>query len=899
MKKTVTFHLRRMTPLLFSLITFFTTSNPLLAQVSIATVDTKTGTGSTVHTLTSVPSGRLLVLVTMGELHSSTSSSVSSSPSLTWTKRVDAQATNSGDAEIWTAVTTSTGNITVTSDWPGAANQASICYIISGQETTLGGASASGNSQSAPSVNITTTRANSIIVGGISDWNAVNGSSRTYRDGSITERLYHYVSGAFTAYGFDRSAASVTTYTEGLSAPTSQSGGTVLYEIRPDASPDVTAPSTPTLSSPAQGSSTIDLSWTASTDNVGVTGYEIYKGGVYQTTVAGTTHQLTGLTPSTSYSIYVRAKDAAGNGANSNTITPSTGVATGVTIVNVSTDAETNSATQHSLTSVPAGALLVLTTMNATHNANCSVSSSPSLTWIKRADAEATNSGNAEIYTAVFAAGGNITVTSNWGSTDQSSVCYVVTNYEEELAGNVAFVSSQSAPSLTRNTSRDSSIVFCATSDWNAINGSSRAYRNSPTERLYGYNSGSYTYYHYTKQTTTAGSLEMGLTAPTGQSAGTVSFEVRRAPGVGERQNLVFDQGFEGSHPWDNFSTQDAGQAWSRTQSGTHENEGSSSYRAEVRSGCDGHINNGFRSEILPNNINDEGIMWYGLSIYLDEPYSGSNWIGSQAGSILQWHPNNGNGSATLGLWGSDGEWNLVTNPGGQHDARHHSTGVAITRGWHHLVFKVNWSATNGYVKVWIDGNLVFDLAHGVASSFYGPSGTEESGVSVVEDLDWNPEGRYLKVGMNRWGTCNSMACTGTNGGPCDTWTLYYDNVRIGNEDATYNDVLPVMGGGSRVMAPPVTIKPLQPKAESYTLGQNYPNPFSRQTVIPFTLPKAEHVTLSLIDVSGRLIKVIANGRREAGTHTVRFDAGGLAKGIYYYKIQAGEFKEVKKLNVQ
>lgn len=902
MKKTIAFHRRIFLFLsLFFVITIFK-NNTAHAQVSIASVDTKTGTGSTVHTLTSIPSGRLLVLVTMGELHSSTSCSVSSSPSLTWTKRVDAQATNSGDAEIWTAVTTSSGNITVTSDWPGAANQASICYVISGQETTLGGATASGNSQSAPSVNITTTRANSIIVGGISDWNAVNGSSRTYRDGSITERLYHFVSGAFTAYGFDRTAASVTTYTEGLSAPTSQSGGTVLYEIRPPVAADTIAPSAPTLSSPAQGSSTIDLSWTTSTDNVGVTGYEIYKGGVYQTTVAGTTHQLTGLTPSTSYSIYVRAKDAAGNGTNSNTITPSTSTPTGVTIVTVSTDAETSSATQHSLTSVPAGALLILTTANATDLASCSVSSSPSLNWVKRADAEADNSGNAEIYTAIYTAGGNITVTSSWGSTDQSSVCYVVTNYEEELAGNAAFVSSQSAPSLTRNTSRDNSIVFCATSDWNAINGSSRAYRNSPTERLYGFNNGSYTYYHYTKQASTAGSLEMGLSAPTGQGAGTVSFEVRGVPGVGERQNLVFDQGFEGSHPWDNFSTnQDAGHAWSRQQSGTHKNEGSHSYRAEVRSGCDGYVSSGYRSEILPSNITDEGVMWYGISIYLDEPFSGSNWTGSYHGSILQWHPNNGNGSASLGLWGSDGEWDLVTNPGGQHDARHHFTGVDITRGWHHIVFKVNWSNTDGYVQVWIDGDLVFDLEHGVASSWYGPSGTEESGALVVEDLDWHTEGRYLKVGMNRWGNCSTPGCPSGSVGPCDTWILYYDNVRIGNEDATYNDVVPVIGGGSRVIAPPVPVKPIitEPTVQAYTLGQNYPNPFSKQTTIPFTLPKAEHVTLSLIDMNGRVVKVLANGWREAGRHIVNVDANALSKGIYYYQIQAGEFKEVKKLNIQ
>src|SRR6185503_11666972 len=98
----------------------FMNGNKLSAQ-TIASYNAQTGTTSTVHTLTSVPAGALLVLVTMGELHSSTYCSVSSSPSLTWTKRVDAEANNSGDAEIWTAVYTAGGSITVTSDWPGAA----------------------------------------------------------------------------------------------------------------------------------------------------------------------------------------------------------------------------------------------------------------------------------------------------------------------------------------------------------------------------------------------------------------------------------------------------------------------------------------------------------------------------------------------------------------------------------------------------------------------------------------------------------------------------------------------------------------------------------------------------------------------------------------------------------
>lgn len=77
---------------------------------------------------------------------------------------------------------------------------------------------------------------------------------------------------------------------------------------------DTQAPTTPTsLASTSKTAVSIVLSWTASTDNVNVTGYDVYANNVLKTTVSGSTTTLTGLTASTNYSIYVKAKDAAGN----------------------------------------------------------------------------------------------------------------------------------------------------------------------------------------------------------------------------------------------------------------------------------------------------------------------------------------------------------------------------------------------------------------------------------------------------------------------------------------------------------------------------------------------------------------------------------------------------------
>ncbi|MDG2432101.1 M4 family metallopeptidase, partial [Flavobacterium sp.] len=89
---------------------------------------------------------------------------------------------------------------------------------------------------------------------------------------------------------------------------------------------DTTAPTTPTsLAASGTTSTTTNLAWTASTDNVGVTGYNVYQGTTLKGTATGTTFAVTGLTAATAYTFSVKAKDAAGNlSASSNTVNVTT-----------------------------------------------------------------------------------------------------------------------------------------------------------------------------------------------------------------------------------------------------------------------------------------------------------------------------------------------------------------------------------------------------------------------------------------------------------------------------------------------------------------------------------------------------------------------------------------------
>lgn len=91
--------------------------------------------------------------------------------------------------------------------------------------------------------------------------------------------------------------------------------------------PDTTAPSAPSsLTAPSKSNVTVNLSWTASTDNVGVIGYDVYRNGTLLGSTAGaTTYNVSGLTPSTTYTFTVKARDAAGNvSAASNTLSVTT-----------------------------------------------------------------------------------------------------------------------------------------------------------------------------------------------------------------------------------------------------------------------------------------------------------------------------------------------------------------------------------------------------------------------------------------------------------------------------------------------------------------------------------------------------------------------------------------------
>ncbi len=94
----------------------------------------------------------------------------------------------------------------------------------------------------------------------------------------------------------------------------------------------------------------------------------------------------------------------------------------------------------------------------------------------------------------------------------------------------------------------------------------------------------------------------------------------------------------------------------------------------------------------------------------------------------------------------------------------------------------------------------------------------------------------------------------------------------------------------------PIIERPGAKIPTGFTLSQNFPNPFNPSTVITYQLPISSQVTLKLYDILGREMATLVNEKQNAGSYSVTFDAGKLASGIYFYRLSAGTYVNVKKL---
>ena len=83
---------------------------------------------------------------------------------------------------------------------------------------------------------------------------------------------------------------------------------------------------------------------------------------------------------------------------------------------------------------------------------------------------------------------------------------------------------------------------------------------------------------------------------------------------------------------------------------------------------------------------------------------------------------------------------------------------------------------------------------------------------------------------------------------------------------------------------------------DSYKLYQNYPNPFNPFTNVEFGISKSGFVSMKVYDLSGKEVATLVNENLSPGKYSVKFNGSNLSSGVYFCRMESGEFKDIKRL---
>ena len=227
--------------------------------------------------------------------------------------------------------------------------------------------------------------------------------------------------------------------------------------------------------------------------------------------------------------------------------------------------------------------------------------------------------------------------------------------------------------------------------------------------------------------------------------------------------------------------------------------------------------------------------------------------------------------------------------------------------------FTTTGTPTNGdqlHVTVATDPEFLSNLnVYTVVSSPVGLIGdfyfqTNESAGSLHPAIVYD-SWFWEKIVVN--GDTVSMWAFADGEAPADTatWTYTTDNVAVGAGAPTFIIVGVTDDDSSAVHIDEIwynetptgmSISDDAPIASSYELGQNYPNPFNPTTHIRFNIPETAGAKLTVFNIMGKAVANLVDGVVSAGGHTVSWNAENMPTGVYFYRLESGNFSQTRKL---
>ena len=122
---------------------------------------------------------------------------------------------------------------------------------------------------------------------------------------------------------------------------------------------------------------------------------------------------------------------------------------------------------------------------------------------------------------------------------------------------------------------------------------------------------------------------------------------------------------------------------------------------------------------------------------------------------------------------------------------------------------------------------------------------------------------------------------------------------RPANWDLSATDLIwDFIKGYNRIVLTNVEEENTQPVSRNFKLYQNYPNPFNSSTMIKYQLSRSDHISLNIYDPAGRKVVTLVNKFQPAGTYEIYWHPERLSSGLYFLKIQDGEFSETRKFTL-